>query len=89
MTILRSSSPRQSHETLAHRRIDPKRVRISCSYKNGDIALLFISKDRYLEYATQKLINLMHEIFMVFLRDGLYYEYMIETFEIDRDQLGG
>jgi hypothetical protein len=78
---------RQSAEMLAHRRIDPGRVRISCSRKNGDISLLFISKDNDLEYATQKLINLMHEVFMVFLRDGLYYEYMIETFDIDRDQL--
>jgi hypothetical protein len=78
---------RQSDETLEHRRIEPKKVRISCSLKNGNISLLFISKDGDLEYATQKLINLMHEIFMVFLRDGLYYEYMIETFDIDRDQL--
>ncbi len=78
---------RQSAEILEHRRIDPKKIRISCSLKNGNISLLFISKDRDLEYATQKLINLMHEVFMVFLRDGLYYEYMIETFDIDRDQL--
>lgn len=78
---------RQSAEILEHRRIDPKRVRISCALKNGNISLLFISKDRDLEYATQKLINLVHEVFMVFLRDGLYYEYTIETFDIDRDQL--
>ena len=78
---------RQSEETLAHRRIDPTRVRISYALKNGNISLLFISKDRDLEYATQKLINLMHEVFMDFLRDGLYYEYMIDTFDIDRDQL--
>jgi hypothetical protein len=76
---------RQSTEMLAHRRIDPKRVRISCSRKNGDISLLFISKDNDLEYSTQKLINLMHEVFLVFLRD--HYEYIIETFDVDRDQL--
>jgi hypothetical protein len=78
---------RQATEILEHRRIDPKRVRISCSLKNGDISLLFTSKDSDLEYATQKLINLMHEVFLVFLRDGMYYEYMIETFDLDRDQL--
>jgi hypothetical protein len=76
---------RQSTEILEHRRINPKRVRASCALKNGNISLLFISKDRDLEYSTQKLINLMHEIFMVFLRE--YYEYTIETFDIDRDQL--
>jgi hypothetical protein len=79
-------SSRQT-EPLEHRRIDPKRVRISCSSKNGDIALLFISKDRDYEYATQKLINLVHETFLIFLQDGMYYEYMIETFDLDRDQI--
>ena len=78
---------RQSEEVVAHRRIDPQKIRISCSYKSGNISLLFISKDGDLEYATRKLINLVHEVFMVFLRDGLYYEYMIETFDVDRDQL--
>ena len=76
---------RQSTEMLEHRRIDPTKIRISCSFKNGNISLLFISKDRDLEYATQKLINLMNEVFMVFLRE--YYEYTIKTFDIDRDQL--
>lgn len=80
---------RQTDEMLAHRRIDPKKVRISCSFNNGNISLLFTAKDKDYEYATQKLINLMHEIFMVFLRDGLYYEYVIETFDVDRDQLTG
>lgn len=78
---------RQSEETIAHRRIDPKKVRISCSLKNGNISLLFIAKDRDYEYATQKLIHLMHEVFLIFLRDGLYYEYTIETFDLDRDQM--
>ncbi len=80
---------RQSIEMLEHRRIDPKKVRISCSLKNSNISLLFIAKDRDYEYATQKLIHLMHEVFLIFLRDGLYYEYLIETFDIDRDQIGG
>ncbi len=78
---------RQSDEIVEHRRIDPKKVRISCSLKNGNISLLFIAKDSDLEYATQKIVNLMHEVFMVFLHDGLYYEYMIETFDLDRDQI--
>jgi hypothetical protein len=80
---------RQSEETIAHRRIERKKVRISSSLKKGDISLLFIAKDRDYEYATEKIIHLMHEIFLIFLRDGLYYEYMIETFDIDRDQLAG
>jgi hypothetical protein len=79
---------RQAAEILEHRRIDPTRVRISCSRRNGNISLLFVSKDGDLEYATQRLIHLIHEVFLIFLGDGLYSEYMIETFDIDRDQLG-
>jgi len=78
---------RQSSEMLEHRRIDPMKVRISCSHRNGNISLLFIAKDRDYEYATQKLIHLMHEVYLDFLQDGLYYEYMIETFDLDRDQI--
>ena len=80
---------RQSQETIEHRRIDPKKIRISCSLRNGDISLLFVSKDSDFEYATQKLINLVHEVFLVFLNDGMYYEYMIEAFDLDPDQIGG
>jgi hypothetical protein len=78
---------RQAAEVLEHRRIDPEKIRISCSLKNGNVSLLFIVKHGDFEYATRKLINLVHEVFMVFLRDGLYYEYMIETFDLDRDQM--
>ena len=80
---------RQSPERVEHRRIDRKKVRISTSCKNGDLSLLFVSKDGDLEYAIEKLIHLVHEAFQSFLKDGLYYEYMIKTFEIDRDQIGG
>jgi hypothetical protein len=58
-------------------------------HRNGNISLLFTSKNNDLEYAVQRLIHLVHEVFLIFLGDGLYYEYMIETFDIDRDQLGG
>lgn len=83
------AASRQSSEMLPHRLIDPKKIRISTSNKNGNISLLFISKDNDLEYAVEKLINFIHEVFLNFLKDGGYYEYMIATFEIDRDQLAG
>lgn len=79
------AASRQSGEMLPHRRIDPNKVRISCSRKNGDISLLFIARDGGDEYALKKLVHLMHEIFLDFLRD--YYEYTIETFDLDRDQI--
>jgi hypothetical protein len=78
---------RQSDALPEHRRIDSRKVRITCSRTKGDIALLFRAKDGEVEYAVRKLIDLVHQVYQVFLRDGLYYEYMIGTFEVDRDQL--
>jgi hypothetical protein len=46
---------------------------------------LFTARDSDDQYATQKLINLMHEVYLDFLQD--YYEYTIETFDLDRDQI--
>jgi len=78
---------RQAPELPEHRRIDSDKVRITCSRRNGDISVLFRARGGDLEYAVRRLIDLVHEVYQVFLRDGLYYEYMIETFEVDRDQL--
>ena len=78
---------RQSDALPEHRRIDPARVRITCSRAKGDIALLFRPKEGEVEYAVRRLIDLVHQVYQVFLRDGLYYEYMIDTFEVDRDQV--
>ncbi len=78
---------RQSPELPKHRRIDPEEVRITCSRRNGDISVLVRARAGNLEYAVRALIGLVHEVYQVFLRDGRYYEYMIETFEVDRDQL--
>ena len=40
------------------------------------------------EYATRKLIHVTNEIFMIFLRDGPYSEYIQEVFGADPDMLG-
>ena len=38
------------------------------------------------EYATRKLIHLVHEIFLGFLIDAGYYEYMVEHLGLDPDR---
>ena len=35
---------------------------------------------------TRKIIQIVHEIFMVFLVDGPYYEYMVEQLGLDPDR---
>lgn len=38
------------------------------------------------DYVTRKLIHLVHEIFLGFLVDGGYYEYMVAHLGLDPDR---
>jgi hypothetical protein len=70
-----------------HRRIDKKKAAIRCGNRKGDVSLTLRVLDGDYQYATRKLVNLVHEVFLVFLCDGRYYDYMVETFELDPDHL--
>ncbi len=76
---------RQSADVPEHRRIDPAKARIAAANRAGNISLTLKLADTDYEYATRKFINLVHEIFMVFLLDGPYFEYMVEVFDLDPD----
>jgi hypothetical protein len=69
-----------------HRRIDPKKAVVQPSNRGGNVGLTVAVKAGGYEYATRKLIHLVHETFMVFLYDGRYYDYLIETFDLDPDK---
>jgi hypothetical protein len=78
---------RQSETAPAHRRIDRKKALVHCRNRAGDISLALTVKDGDYEYGTRKLIHMVHEIFLVFLSDGPYGDYMIETFNLDPDSI--
>jgi hypothetical protein len=69
----------------SHRRIDKDKARLSCRNLNGQIAVTIQMKDQDYEYATRKLIHVAQEIFLVFLFDGPYHEYRVETLNLDPD----
>jgi len=69
-----------------HRRIDPKKAVVKPLNRSGNVGLTVTVKRGDYEYATRKLIHLVHETFMVFLYDGRYYDYLIETFDLDPDK---
>ena len=69
-----------------HRRIDPKKAVVRPVHRAGSIGLAVAVKGGDYEYATRKLIHLVHETFMVFLYDGRYYDYLVETFDLDPDK---
>jgi hypothetical protein len=70
-----------------HRRIDKSKATIQCGNRKGDVSLTLTVLESDYEYATRKLVNLVHEVFLVFLMDGRYYDYMVETFDLDPDRL--
>ena len=78
---------RHSDEVFEHRRIDKAKAQARVQNRNGHIALTLSIKDGADEYGVRKLIHLAHEIFLVFLTDGRYYDYLVENFDLDPDHL--
>jgi hypothetical protein len=80
----------QSHyakTALAHRGIDRKKARVHCRSRAGNVALALTVKDGDYEYGARKLIHLVQEIFLVFLADGPYRDYVVEMFNLDPDSM--
>jgi hypothetical protein len=78
---------RHSETVPEHRRIDSRKAQVRSYNRGGNVSLTLTVVDGEFEYCARKLINLVHEIFMVFLIDGSYYEYMVETFDLDPDRM--
>ncbi len=78
---------RFSEELPEHRRIDIRKVDIKPASRSGSVSLSLVVIDGDFEYAARRLIHLVHEIFLVFLYDGKYYDYMVETFDLDPDRM--
>lgn len=70
-----------------HRRIAPDKLQIRPARRKGNVTLTAQVLDGDDEYGTRKLIHLVHEIFLTFLLDGRYYDYLVENFDLDPDRL--
>jgi hypothetical protein len=77
---------RQTAELPEHRRVNPAKAGITLSSQRGAISLTFTVKDGDFDYATRKIIHIVHEIFMIFLVDGPYFEYMVDQLGLDPDR---
>jgi len=78
---------RHAKTAPAHRGIDRMKARVHCRNQSGNVSLALTVKDGDYEYATRKLIHLVHEIFLVFLADGPYRDYVVEMFNLDPDSM--
>jgi hypothetical protein len=70
-----------------HKRIDLSKTKLKCLAKGGSAGLEAKVVDGDWDYAVRKLIHVVHETYLVFLYDGAYYEYLIETFDLDPDHM--
>jgi hypothetical protein len=77
---------RQSDEIPEHRRVHPKKARLSATNQQGAVSFTVTVKDSDFEYAARKIIQVVHEIFLIFLVDGPYYDYMVEHLGLDPDR---
>lgn len=77
---------RHAAELPDHRRIDSRKAQVVAYSRGGNVALSLRILDGDDEYGARKLIHLVHEIFLTFLLDGRYYEYMVENFNLDPDR---
>jgi hypothetical protein len=64
-------------ERPSHRRIDPEKSSVTCYAKNDSLSVRVTVRDGDYEYATRKLVHLVNEIFLDFLREAQYVEYMV------------
>jgi hypothetical protein len=62
-----------------HRRVDKNRAEIVCTNRHGSISLSLKVKNEQYRYCLNKIINLVHELF-VHLGDS-YDDYMCEAFD--------
>jgi len=80
-TFLKS---RQSDEVPTHRRIDPAKAKITSTNRAGNVAITLTAKDGDYEYTVRKFVNLINEVFQVFLHE--HFDYQVEAFDLDPDQ---
>jgi len=66
-----------------HRRIDPKRAEAFCINRNGKVSIGLKVKKKQYDYALNRLVNLIHELF-VRLND-LHPDYMCENFNVPQE----
>lgn len=78
---------RQSDELPEHRRIEAKKVQIRTYSHNDSVLLVLKATDGDGEYLVRKLVHLVNEIYLSFLADGKFFDYLVETFNLDPDRM--
>ncbi len=78
---------RQSDALPDHRRLDARKTQVRTYNRSGNILLVIKVMDGDSEYAVRKLVHLINEIYLTFLADGKYFDYLVDTFNLDPDRM--
>jgi hypothetical protein len=76
---------RQNDALPEHRRCDKQKVTLKSVNRGGNVSLTATLLDGDIDYGVRKMVALVNEIYLDFLSSGLYFEWMLETFDLDPD----
>ena len=66
-----------------HRRVDRNRAEVTCTNRGGIVSLALQVKHNEYAYGVNKLVNLVHELFVHLRAD--YPEYLVENFDVPQE----
>lgn len=66
-----------------HRRVDRRRAEVTCANRSGFVSLTLTVKKNQYEYGVNRLVNLVHELFL-HLREHRP-EYLVENFNVPQE----
>jgi hypothetical protein len=73
-----------SQQRPEHRRVDSKRMKVTCVRRQGSISLVCQVKGADYEYGVKKAVNLVSEVFLSFLNVE-HHPYLVEHFQRPED----
>ena len=76
---------RQDPAVPAHRRYDPARLALRPYNRGGDVALTVRMLDDDLDHGVRRTVSLVNEIYLDFINRGPYFDWLLETFDLDPD----
>ena len=74
---------RSSESLPEHRRVDPARASVSAFVRNGEMRLKVVAKRGHHAYAANRVVNLMHEVYLHL--QGYFPEYLWENYDASQD----
>jgi hypothetical protein len=66
-----------------HRRVDPRRVRVTVVNRGGAESLVFAFRTKDTAFAVRKAVHLANDILQDYLNDGRYVQYNVDYFNLN------